>query len=169
MFKDIKKVKIQQGIFTEANNAPGWLLLDIFKRILGFLNIAFADPCCTIDPVNLPVKYNKTEAKVEFYDNISKSWESLVVDRDIKNIKTVSEDYSMIQNDEIIICITNSFTITLPNVLQSGLVYIIKNLSVGNNIIVTAGSNLIDNSNSKTLSYTESLTVVSNSSNYIIC
>lgn len=45
MFKDLKKVKIQ-NIFTETDKAPGFGLVALFKRLLKYLNISYIDTCC---------------------------------------------------------------------------------------------------------------------------
>lgn len=47
MFKDITKVKLQNGIFTESGNAPGFGLVALFKRVFKALNVSYSDACCT--------------------------------------------------------------------------------------------------------------------------
>lgn len=76
MFKDIKKVKVQNGIFTEAKQASGFSLLKLFKRMLEYLHVPMADSCCPneIDPTTLPVRMNKIENEGQYFDNDTMQW-----------------------------------------------------------------------------------------------
>lgn len=74
---------IQKGLIfsqknTTDNDTKGLFSLDVwFKRMLTRYNLGYIDTCCTADRTNLPIRYNKTAAKLQYFDDITKTWTNL--------------------------------------------------------------------------------------------
>lgn len=90
----------------------------------------------------------------------------------IKSNSQVTEktaDYTATGNDYFINCTTNSFTITLPSAaLLAGKVFEIKNSGTGTITIDADGTETIDGDLTQSLIEDESMTVISNGSNWFI-
>lgn len=69
---------IQQGqvIKYTTDNPPNSLfsLNKFVKRMLTRYNVPYVDTCCTIDPTNLPVRFNKTAGHIQYFDNVTQVW-----------------------------------------------------------------------------------------------
>lgn len=89
MFKDLTKVKLQNGVFTEASKAPGFSIIDFFNRIFEYYHIPFAPKCCSIDPTNLPVRKNKTDDTLEYFDDETRQWTIIDIGGDNFNEITI--------------------------------------------------------------------------------
>lgn len=46
----------------------------LFLKMANRYNIPNANKCCPINPENLPVRYNKTEAQMEYFDDETLTW-----------------------------------------------------------------------------------------------
>lgn len=71
---------IQSGqVITSYTNTPAGLfsLTKFFKKMLIRFNIAYLDTCCTADETFLPMRYNKTSAKLQYFDDVTKVWINL--------------------------------------------------------------------------------------------
>jgi hypothetical protein len=66
----LKKDKAAKGLFDMTK----W-----FKKMLNKFNISFVDECCPCDETNLPVRYNKTEDEVQYFDCETQTWTNTVV------------------------------------------------------------------------------------------
>lgn len=40
-------------------------------------NMPFVDTCCTSDPTNLPIRYNQTAAKLQYFNPTTQLWVNL--------------------------------------------------------------------------------------------
>lgn len=74
----MKKVVFPTGSwkFVDSEDfVKGQLDFDkLFLRIAQRYHVTTANTCCPIDPTALPVKYNKTLGKLQYFDNITKVW-----------------------------------------------------------------------------------------------
>lgn len=65
---------IQEGLIVKKQNTvdkdyAGLFSLDKWlKKLLTRYGVAFSDSCCTQDPLNRPVRYNKTAAHLQYLD-----------------------------------------------------------------------------------------------------
>lgn len=70
--------QIPEGIvvkYTKDSRPNGLFSLNkLFKKLALRYNVPFVDTCCTIDPTNLPVRFNKTAGHVQYFDNITLVW-----------------------------------------------------------------------------------------------
>lgn len=70
------KTYLTSGIFKKFNSAPKSVIglkdfNKIFKELLNYFQVGNADQCCPLDPTTLPVRYNKTLGRIEYFDNIT--------------------------------------------------------------------------------------------------
>jgi hypothetical protein len=78
-------------------------------------------------------------------------------------------NYTLLSTDSTIECTANSFTITLPTAVGAdGKLYSIKNTGTGVITIDADGTETIDGNLTQTLINSESLTIQSNGSNWVI-
>lgn len=84
---------IQDGLIVKKSSkapadnkdAAGLFSLDkLFKKLLARYHVAFEDDCCTglaspngTDVTDLPIRYNKTAAKLQYYEPTTKTWTNL--------------------------------------------------------------------------------------------
>ncbi len=79
----MKKVVFPTGSwkFVEADDfVKGQLDFDkLFLRIARRYHVTTANTCCPIDPTALPVRYNKTDETLEYFDDETKVWTAVPV------------------------------------------------------------------------------------------
>jgi hypothetical protein len=77
----MKKLILKSGLFRKSNinsevggelNITSWI-----KRLLSYLNITYADPCCPTD--FSPARYNNDTNELENYNQTTNSWESSTI------------------------------------------------------------------------------------------
>lgn len=89
----ITRYFIQDGLIVKKSStapaanqdAAGLFSLDKwFKKLLTRYHVAFEDDCCTglvspngTDVTDLPIRYNQTAAKLQFYNPSTKLWVNL--------------------------------------------------------------------------------------------
>ncbi len=77
--------------------------------------------------------------------------------------------YSIGSSDYLIDCTANTFTVTLPTAVSiTGRIYVIKNSGSGVITVATTSSQTIDGNTTATLNQYDSITIMSNGSNWII-
>jgi hypothetical protein len=45
-----------------------------FREILKWLNVPYYDCSCPTDSIGLPIKYDKTTSKLQYLDDVTKTW-----------------------------------------------------------------------------------------------
>lgn len=82
-------------------------------------------------------------------------------------IKSVNETYQILETD-CVIKASGTFTVTLPSASRAGMNYIIKNISSGVITLATTGGQTIDGASTVEILLQESVSVISDGSNWII-
>lgn len=78
----VARYYIQEGLIVKKQNSndkdyAGLFSLDkLFKKLLSRWGVAFSDHCCTQDPFNRPVRYNKTSVHLEYLDT-DNTWKTV--------------------------------------------------------------------------------------------
>jgi hypothetical protein len=81
-------------------------------------------------------------------------------------INTVDATYSVLSTDDIVRCITNSFTVTLPAGTTTGQSFTITNVDIGTITVDVSGGGTISGSLTRSLILNESTTVVADGTNW---
>lgn len=73
---------IQSGLIVKKTNTQediyGLFSLDkFFKKLLSRYAVPYVDGCCTNDPTNLPIRYNRTAAKLQYFSDVTLTWVNL--------------------------------------------------------------------------------------------
>lgn len=72
---------IQEGQvvkFTKDTKPNGLFNLNkFFKKLADWFHIAYVDNCCTADETSLPIRYNKTAGKLQYYNDTNDTWTNL--------------------------------------------------------------------------------------------
>lgn len=85
------------------------------------------------------------------------------------SVKTKSSTYTALSTDSFILCTSNSFTITLPSPSSlENKIYNIKNSGSGIVTVATTGSEKIDGEDTQQIHQDESLTLITDSTNWYI-
>ena len=84
-------------------------------------------------------------------------------------VTSITETYTVVANDYFINCTANSFTVNLPSASSLvGKVYQIKNSGTGTITVDANGSQTIDGDLTQSLAQDESITIISDGSNWYI-
>lgn len=67
----MKHVILKTGLFRRTNKneivKDELSFTTLIKRVLNYFNVPLIDPCCDIDLQTVPVRFNKTNNKIEGY------------------------------------------------------------------------------------------------------